>query len=66
MVRSRKGRPVFEGVKTVFLNLKTDQVNHSYISEYIKQHWGEEYALVTNEGTELEDSLGLTQGPILW
>lgn len=61
MLKTRKGKHTFDGIKTMFLELRTDQVKLSYISEHIKRQWGEEYTIVTSEGTELEDS-PVTQG----
>lgn len=61
MLKSGKGKPSFDCVKTFFLELKTDQVNLSYISDFIRQKWGEDYTIVTIEGVELEDS-PVTQG----
>ena len=61
MVKSGKGKPSFDGVKTMYLEVKADQANLSYVSDFIKRKLGEEYAIVNNEGIELEDS-PVTQG----
>lgn len=48
----------------MYIDLKSDQVNLSYISHYIKQQCGEDYTIVTNEGVELEDSSVTQSKPI--
>lgn len=64
MMKNGKGRPSFDDVKTMYLELKTDQANLSYISDIIKRKLGDEYSIVNNEGIELEDS-PVTQGQSL-
>lgn len=61
MIKSRRGKPVFTNVKTIYIDLKTEEVNLVGITAYIKHNWGDEYHIVTTEGVELEDS-SVTQG----
>lgn len=61
MLKNGKGKASFDGVKTMFLKLNSNQVKLSYILEYIRTNCGEEYSVVTNEGMELEES-SVTEG----
>ena len=45
----------------MFLELKSDQVNLSYILQHIREKWGQDYIIVTSDGQELEDCT-VTQG----
>ena len=55
-MKGSKGKGLFEGIKTVFFELKAEQVKLSYISDLVKQKWGDEFVIVTSDGTEFEDS----------
>lgn len=61
MTRSVSGKPEFERLGQVFIDVNESTANISYISNAVQRKWGSDYILVTADGLEMEDSSG-TQG----
>lgn len=56
MSKRGNGKPSFQAITTMYVEISGENPNLKNILEYIRQHWGERYTLVTNDGIELEDS----------
>ena len=56
MMRKGKGKPKFDPICTMYVDLTAETASHSHIMEAIRKQWGEDYTLVLNDGMELEDS----------
>ena len=56
MRKKANGKPSFEAITTMYVEVSNGKANLPNILENIHKHWGDEYTLVTNDGIELEDS----------
>ena len=61
MGRARNGRPSFQVLDQIFLDVAEATANVHHISALVKREFGEDHVVVTADGLEVRDSSG-TQG----
>ena len=62
--KSGKAKPRFTISSTLLVDVTAEKANLTHMTSAIRQQWGEDYSIVTNDGIELEDS-PVTRGNLL-